>query len=166
MTGAVAAAAACTTGPGPVIVRDLTAPFQTSSLQYTFANMGDQRQLRIPVDFRNVRSNAVRLDGCATVLERRTGSEWARIQGLPCPQAATSATDSIRPGELVRFEHVVYASQVPDGFPRLPEPISGVYRIVFGLRERLMPGPDFVVWQAVADRNARRSNEFAAVLPR
>jgi hypothetical protein len=71
---AAIAAASCGTEPAPAPVRDLTAPFQTSSLEYTFESTADQRQLRVPVEYRNTHSNAVRIDGCATVVERRMGS--------------------------------------------------------------------------------------------
>lgn len=154
---------ACATEPSPV--RDLAAPFQTSGLQYAFTDDGYQWNLSVPLSYTNSRKLAVRLDYCATSVQRRRGSTWITVYALPCPSSSGAATDSIPPNATVEFVYAIHSAHDPNTVPRLPEPLAGVYRVIFGLRERQTPNAGLIVWQAISAVDERRSNEFAAKLP-
>jgi hypothetical protein len=159
------AAAACATEPDLAVTRDLAAPFQTSALDYAFADHGDAWWAAITFQYTNSGSLTVRLDPCGTVVQRRDGGAWHTVLTTICPQAALVSTDSIPADASVTFPFVLQTPHDPNTFPRLPEPLSGIYRLVFGLRERHTPNPGLVVWQTVTDLERRRSNEFAVSLP-
>jgi len=154
---------ACGTEPNPA--RDLTAPFQTSALQYVFTDDGYQWNLSVPVSYTNNRSLPVRLDYCDTSVQRRSGFNWSTVYTLPCPLSNVLGTDSIPPNGTVEFTYAVHSPHDPNTAPRLPEPLAGIYRVIFGLRERQNPNPGLIVWQAIPAIEDRRSNEFAASLP-
>ncbi len=161
----LAAASGCATGTEPTPIRDESAPFQTSALRYIFADDGTLWVADIPLTYLNTRSSAVRIDYCGTAVERREGGTWKSVLSYPCPTASGATTDSIAPGAQVPFVYSIRSAHAPNTYPRIPSPLAGVYRIVFVIRERRMPSPDLIVWEAVPSIDARRSNEFALALP-
>ena len=157
-------AAACATDPDVVAVRDPDAPFQTSRLDYDFADEGWAWTLTVPLTFTNRAAVPVRLGGCATVLQRMVPSGWHSFPPPPCPQTNASDGLGVAPGDSVTILYQWTLVHDRGTIPPTAPPDPGVYRVLIDVYERQSPNPGVTVWQWIEDVDRRRSNEFAVRL--
>ncbi len=150
-------------GPEDVI-RDSTAPVQTTELTFQLGDDGTAYVLEIPWHLANVRSQSIFHDECGSRLEKKRGGSWVFAYAFPCP---LSGIDTVTPGAMFVGTFRIHACHLQNCSPRLEvETIPGIYRIVVGLYGSATVVAGSVILADSLATNARRSNAFWLSPPR